>query len=292
MTPIDPPPPDDEQWRQWLEDARQALDDIKQNYKPGDKVVIDEKLYRRAMPFLLRRTHYKCAYCESIIPTTQPGDVEHYRPKGRIRELDGRIVKILLEDGTSIDHPGYWWLCYDSNNLLPACADCNRRRYHDESEGMPLAGKAELFPISGKRAVRWTDDLAEEGALLLNPADPGFEPETHFEFLDNGTVQPKTPEAKISCTIFGLNTREILVEQRAAAYASASALIAQFMNISISALATQGPLSQGEINVRRRLNDMWEKRTQYAAFVCLALRAALKILAKKNIQIEFPLPLN
>jgi hypothetical protein len=293
VTPINLlPPGDDPEWREWHDAAREAMDRIKEKYKLGDEVVVDERLYKRAMPWLLRANNYKCAYCEAEICATQPGDVEHYRPKNRIKELDGKIVKILLNNGSSIDHPGYWWLSYDWLNLLPACIDCNRMRYHEESDVRTPAGKADFFPISGKRAVLYTDELPDEHALLLNPADPDFSAEAHFEFLANGKVEPKTPEAQTSCTVLGLNIRERLVAQRAAAYANVSALVTQFIAVSLPALISQAPLSPVEIDIRRRLNEMWARRTQYAAFVGLALQAARKNLASRNINIEFPLPLH
>lgn len=58
--------------------------------------------------------HGKCAYCESRYTSTQPVDVEHYRPKGGVEEAP--------------DHGGYWWLAMKWENLLPSCIDCNRRR--------------------------------------------------------------------------------------------------------------------------------------------------------------------
>ena len=47
--------------------------------------------------------HGKCAYCESAFSSTQPVDVEHYRPKGPVEGVVG--------------HPGYWWLAADWENL-------------------------------------------------------------------------------------------------------------------------------------------------------------------------------
>lgn len=66
--------------------------------------------------------HNKCAYCERLTKS----DIEHYRPK-----------KQVAEDDT---HNGYYWLCYEWTNLLPACVKCNR-------EG----AKHSKFPILGNR---------------------------------------------------------------------------------------------------------------------------------------------
>ena len=82
--------------------------------------------------------HNKCAYCED---TTYKPEVEHYRPKGSVKE-----------DST---HPGYYWLCYEWTNLLPACHSCN-------TDG----GKGTKFPIAGTRVTSPTINIG-----VLNTAD-------------------------------------------------------------------------------------------------------------------------
>lgn len=67
----------------------------------------------------------KCAYCELL---NHP-EVEHYRPKGRVTEAP--------------DHGGYYWLCYEYSNLLPACHDCNA-----------VNGKLNQFPVGGTRVLQ------------------------------------------------------------------------------------------------------------------------------------------
>lgn len=289
MIPVKRPDLDDPEWVAWRADARKAIESVQAQYKPGAAVAIKDELYKRAMPFLLRLFNDKCAYCEAVISSTQPGDVEHYRPKGRIKEIDGKIVKITV-DGQLIDHPGYWWLSYEWTNLLPSCIDCNRRRRHGEDE--TPAGKAELFPIAGTRAVGPMDRLSAEEALLLNPTDEQFDPDQQFEFKQDGKIAPKTQQAKTSCDLLGLNLREKLVEQRATAYATASAEFSQFVTVSISALILGGPMNDNERKLRVRINDMWEGRTQYGAFARLALAAAKQALESRSIKITFPLPIN
>ena len=66
--------------------------------------------------------HNKCAYCEKLCKA----DIEHYRPK-----------KGVNEDSS---HDGYYWLCYEWTNLIPACVKCNRD-----------GGKHNQFPILGSR---------------------------------------------------------------------------------------------------------------------------------------------
>lgn len=289
MIPVKRPDPDDPEWIAWRAEARDAVQSLQREYTPGAEFKVKEELYKRAMPFLLRLFNRKCAYCESVLSNAQPGDVEHYRPKGRIRELDGKLVRVKI-DGKECEHPGYWWLCYEWTNLLPACADCNRRRRHGDDGAQ--AGKADLFPIAGKRALRPGDPLIEEEALLLDPTDEQFDPANHFEFQKDGKIAPKTKHAQTTCELLGLNLRETLVEQRAVSYTSATALFSQFISVSNSLALVGQPVSEEENRLRRLINEMWEGKSQYSAFARLALATAKTMLQRRNIQIEFPLPLD
>ncbi|MDK1494288.1 hypothetical protein QN219_30475 [Sinorhizobium sp. 7-81] len=149
---------------------------------------------------LERLFHGKCAYCESFYGSTQPVDVEHYRPKGEVEGVPG--------------HRGYYWLAMDWNNLLPSCIDCNRRREQkapsaligsivkllssgefDRTRKMSL-GKSSAFPLAAEagRAHGPGDSLLGEQRLLLDPTRD--DPRKHITFYvdrDNliGLVLPK-----------------------------------------------------------------------------------------------------
>jgi hypothetical protein len=276
----------DPAWVAWRDKAISAIAQLAGRDRPDKEWAVKDELYKEAMPFLLRLTHDKCAYCEVVITSNQPGDVEHYRPKGRIKELDGKVVRAII-GGEEVDHPGYWWLCYEWRNLLPSCIDCNRRRRHGE-DGTP-AGKADLFPISGRRAIRPTDALDDEHALLLNPSEETFKPEDHFQPKPDGTIQPKTPEAQTSCEMLGLNVREKLVKSRAGAYQSAAAELSMFFMLTTAAAVSGAPMNAQERKVRGDLNDIWEGRAQHSAFGRSAIEAAVKLLAANGIKIQFPL---
>ena len=139
---------------------------------------------------LERLFHGKCAYCESFFATTQPVDVEHYRPKGGVEGIDG--------------HPGYWWLAMVWTNLLPSCIDCNRRRdqltpHESAASSVALAqagnrdrwrklstGKATAFPLeanSPRAATEEEDYDLSEKRLLLDPTRD--EPSDHIGFYVN-----------------------------------------------------------------------------------------------------------
>ncbi len=281
MIPIQRTNLTDDRFEAWSQRASEAMERLIDGYQPGDEVKLTDDLYKAAKPFLLELFHQKCAYCECVITANQPGDVEHYRPKGRIRELPGKVVKVRIH-GEDIEHPGYWWLAYDWSNLLPSCIDCNRRRRHGD-EGVE-AGKAEFFDVRGPRAVLPGDPLPPEEALLLDPSSSGFDPSQHFEFNEDGTIKPVSEEARYSCQLLGLNVREQLVAQRQLAYFNAKTVFSQIL--SQAATATRESLEF----FRRQINDMWEGRSSYSAFARTALEAARQNVEESTgLHIDLPL---
>jgi uncharacterized protein (TIGR02646 family) len=122
---------------------------------------------------LINAQHNKCAFCESKVTHVASGHVEHFRPKGGVRQ----------RKGDPLQKPGYFWLAYEWTNLLFSCEICNSRF------------KGNLFPLSNPaaRARKPEDDLALEQPLFVNPAveDPaahiGFREE--YPFAVNGSAR-------------------------------------------------------------------------------------------------------
>jgi len=185
--------------------------------------------YKAFGDLVMKNQHKKCAYCESPIEN-QPGDVEHYRPKGRIRDEAGRLVEIVISDGHMAQHPGYFWLAYHLDNLFMSCIDCNRRRMHkgDPASSSGGIGKADFFPISGIRATDPDDILDAEDALLLHPIyDDPFQ---HLSFeASTGFLRPRTARGEATIAILGLN-RENLLVNRKRAFKHATGLPAEIMS--------------------------------------------------------------
>ena len=150
----------------------------------GNKKLIKDAIYRESYETpdgkrskvedqLAKAYKYKCAYCERICKA----DIEHYRPKKGVDE--------------DIEHPGYYWLCYEWTNLLPSCITCNR-------EG----SKHNHFPILGQRVSQpslLSDDLlaldackannsplVDERPYLLHPEVDRPEENFAFEIDPNG----------------------------------------------------------------------------------------------------------
>jgi hypothetical protein len=101
---------------------------------------VDKDESRSKVEDQLALSYYnKCAYCERITKA----DVEHYRPKKGVNEDKA--------------HDGYYWLCYEWTNLIPACVKCNRD-----------GGKHNQFPILGSRLYSPIFLLNQELDLVEN----------------------------------------------------------------------------------------------------------------------------
>ncbi len=155
---------------------------------------------------LVRIFHGKCAYCESFYSSTQPMDVEHFRPKGAVAEDPA--------------HPGYYWLAATWDNLLPSCIDCNRARKQKDvvEKTTLLLGKKDKFPVGGTRAQEPEDLLSAESAYLLDPSRD--DPDQFLEFdTELGVVVPRhqTGEphrrALESIEIYGLNRSGLVTDR-------------------------------------------------------------------------------
>ncbi|MFT4533974.1 MAG: hypothetical protein ACI9P5_001326 [Saprospiraceae bacterium] len=83
---------------------------------------------------------------------TGNADFEHCRPKSNVME--------------SPDHPGYWWLVNEWDNLLIACANCNRRSWSKDG----VSGKANRFPL--KDEAKHIESQFSRLDNLFNPFVP------------------------------------------------------------------------------------------------------------------------
>ena len=133
------------------------------DYRDGSrKFKFDGTVYghRSIKSALLQAQSGKCCYCESRFRATSYGAVEHFRPKGAVRQCSrqGR------------EYPGYYWLAYAWDNLLVSCDMCNTTH------------KRDLFPLADEtaRARNHHDDLNTERPLFVDPATE--DPRPHIRF--------------------------------------------------------------------------------------------------------------
>lgn len=142
----------------------------------------------------------KCGFCESDVTKTGYGDVEHYRPKGEIWERDPSGKKVTLSE------TGYWWMAYEWDNYLFACAKCNQA---NKGSYFPVAQKPRRVPPSRRK-------LAHEQPLLLNPYDPTPDPAACLELsLDPPLVgwlfeRNNSAHGKATIDTCGLNRVELV----------------------------------------------------------------------------------
>jgi hypothetical protein len=110
--------------------------------------------YKGARDALREAQHRKCAWCEDRV-RAEHHDVDHYRPCGSARRASDKSDE------------GYWWLSQHWDNLLFACAVCNR------------SWKKDWFPL-------------EDDTHALQPGDPPPGRERPLLLDPFGTVHPGT----------------------------------------------------------------------------------------------------
>jgi uncharacterized protein (TIGR02646 family) len=152
--------------------------------RTGNKKLITDAIYResyetpdgkgsRVEDQLAKAYKYKCAYCERICKA----DIEHYRPKKGVDE--------------AVDHPGYYWLCYEWTNLLPSCITCNREG--SKHNHFPILGERVCYPpllpdnqLSLESCKANNSPLVDEKPYLLHPEVDHPEKYLAFEIDPNG----------------------------------------------------------------------------------------------------------
>ena len=176
----------------------------------GETKAFDHKLFKNLEVKTAIETLFngKCAYCESRVDKTSPVDKEHFRPKTSVKNKDtGDVIR------------GYYWLAADWDNLLLACAHCNRTGTHKDVEGEEfVSGKLDYFPLAdeSKRATAKGSNLkAEEKVrLIINPCED--KPENSIAYNEDGEIFPKLEitkhqehKVKTSVEIFGLQRSQL-----------------------------------------------------------------------------------
>jgi hypothetical protein len=211
--------PKDEAWLDWVKRGREARRELVEAGVDKPAELINDKLYKEQRLRFLEAFHYKCAYCElKIVAGQRAGDVEHFRPKGRVMDANGKPVFSKEEV-----HPGYYWLAYRWHNLLPSCLACNRPGTDPRGYA---SGKWDKFPVEARQWARAARDVAREKPLLLNPWKD--DPDEHLVFDDDtGVLGFKTLRGKTTIEILGLN-RDGLPEARRKAYRNAQLAFRRF----------------------------------------------------------------
>lgn len=129
--------------------------------KPSKSHAFNAKIYSSKLVKneLIKLQHNKCCFSEAKL-NGDYGDVEHFRPKGRLGEGSSNIKS----------YPGYYWLAYSWGNLL-LCKQMINQSY-----------KKDFFPLinNDDRACNHNEDLALERPVLIDPSQE--DPRDHIRF--------------------------------------------------------------------------------------------------------------
>lgn len=205
--------PSTEPWKRWCVRCRTATNQLLQAVESGKNWEVtglykSERIKKEV--FLAKEGPFRgrCAYCESYLNDFQHGDIEHFRPKKAVTDEDDKAVFGVDVDGNNREHPGYYWLAYDWNNLLPSCVICNQPSVIDGRK----IGKHNRFPVEKDYAIA-PAEIANEKPLLINPTqeDPGKDLSVE---LATGLMKPNSRRGDMCIQIFGLNVRDQLVHER------------------------------------------------------------------------------
>ncbi len=183
-------PPVSAEWDTWRQKCHTARDELIANVAEGESPSINDALYKdNALRDIYRCSRGpffgKCTYCETPVLVGQYGDIEHWRPKGAVSDMNGNPV----------DHPGYYWLAYDWRNLLLSCITCNRK------------WKKTRFPVNGSHASEPGGEHAEN-PLLVNPL--WDDPEQHLYVDKSGVMIARTDRGRACIEVCGLNRPELV----------------------------------------------------------------------------------
>lgn len=247
--------PADAGWQDWKSRCREATEAILQSQAKKPATEINADLYKEQRLIFLRAFNGKCAYCElKIIPGQRAGDVEHYRPKGRVMDEHGKPVFSKIKR-----HLGYYWLAYQWDNLLPSCLACNRPG--TDPKGL-ASGKWDRFPVGNGFWAEGGAATENEKPLLLNPWKDN--PRDHLIFDQTGIIGHKSERGRATWEILGLN-RDGLPEARREAYQKAQ------WNFRKLHEAIARADSKETAEAERELDDVWYGIAQFSA----AARAGL-----------------
>jgi hypothetical protein len=154
----------------------------------------------------------KCWYSEVELTGADP-NIDHFRPKGRVREIDVDSLK-----ATGLDTDGYWWLAFDYQNFRLSSQHANQRRVDETTDG----GKWDYFPVDGARAPEGSKiSLITEVVFPLDPCSATdvslmwFGPDGTPGY-SNWKRQPSIHEQrrmKVTVWLFHLDKQELMIKR-------------------------------------------------------------------------------
>lgn len=250
---------------QWVKDGKDKRQQHIKSHKNSQPIAIDNNLYKKPKKYLEKTFHGKCAYCEAKI-FTDHAHVEHYRPKGRVTDLDDN--KIMIRHKA---HPGYYWLAYEWTNLLLSCGKCNTISIDNGKK----IGKGNRFPvINGKHATQPGKEASEEPELLNPYLD---DPSEHLSFNNLGCVSWSSDRGRTAVNMLGLDIREGLTEHRKAMWKRAKQA-----TIEIFLAGLSGMTGDSVDEARELIDNIKSGKAEFSAVGRLAIKAVTEEAAEQN----------
>jgi uncharacterized protein (TIGR02646 family) len=185
-----------EAWRAKAAALSLQLEAMQDNVSRTDFIEANRGTWADLKPWLSGFSNNKCWFSESR-DSFSHFDVEHFRPKGAARELDGTLRE-----------NGYWWLAFDWTNFR-LCGNVGNRK------------KGAFFPLKTgtHHATATNRNVDDEIPYLLDPTRP--DDPLLLCFDDNGDVRPlpgmdewTSARASESIKRYKLSEHEPLVEAR------------------------------------------------------------------------------
>jgi hypothetical protein len=147
-----------------------AEPDLNKKYKYIDA---HDDLWRETLGTLAQLTNNtaddcKCWYCESDGTAGFYFQVDHFRPKKRVKNKGYKKGEY---------EPGYWWLAFNPENYRLSCQRCNT-----------ASGKVDQFPLAdgSPRAICAGGEKSEKPLLL----DPNSDDPKLIMFSQDGDIHP------------------------------------------------------------------------------------------------------
>jgi hypothetical protein len=187
----------------WLQEAEQLTAELRAALNEDErKTIIDkhQKLWRdnRVRDWLLGLYHNKCWYTEAQ-EVVSAIHVDHYRPKGRVTELD------------KSEHDGYWWLAFDWTNYRM----CGQLINVKKSDYFPLGEPQRATPDNPAslklEATVLIDPITDDARLISYEMDE----DACIAVPAEGVDDSEEKRATAIIDILGLNRLDRLNQKRA-----------------------------------------------------------------------------
>jgi 5-methylcytosine-specific restriction endonuclease McrA len=280
-------------WDEWCVRSSVATDLIVEKWERNEALGGEDfntKIWKDLKLWLLDNVFFgKCAYCETDISHSRQfgGDADHFRPKQSVRRLNKTaFVKatVSLPNGSEIVHPGYFWLAYSWQNLMPSCKECNSG--DGKSDKLPVLN-AHMFLVSDQDDPKGYASRRYAGYRYPHPEwlDSKEQPQIcrphwsrsrqadidqHLRFGIAGIVEGLTEVGRVTISTLKLNSKE-LREAR-----DSEQLSAEMTFLLSKAAALSAGKSRNEADqVGRAAVQRWiEGRAPYSLAVVHALKEA------------------